>query len=343
MRLKKEYDVFIAYHGSYEDGGSREGSDIVYKYLSERGLKCFYFPYSGKDTYKSTILDVMKSKVFLLVCTQNIHTLENGRIDQKYHYELSTEIDAFYALTQIGEMSNKDAKIVVFDKCRRGFEAKLHELFANRTHFYAEYNNNILEELFQWVMIGVGSFSTWQDTQITSEIKEVFAIRASMKEACSFDTLIATSKHIRAIGISNTEMTTRINPEAIRNCIKKGGTVELIFLDPEGEFTKQREAEEELRPGKIRNITNVNIDCAIDIRNDLQDKKDQFRLMKYDKQPRMNLIFADDFLFLQYYANNIPGLKNPSFFIEKQLVSPVFDFCNSVYEYIRANAEEIIV
>ena len=339
--MRKEYDVFIAYHGSYEGSGTRNAADHIFSYLSERGFKCFYFPYSGKDAYKSNILDVMKSRALVLVCSKDIHVTEIGRIDPHYHYELSTEIDAFYALSQIGEVAVKDAKVFVVGDCRRGFEGKLHELFANRTHIYENYDPDPYQSLENWLTGEISRASSWQDTQITSEIKEVFAVRASMKEACNFDTLIAMATKVRAIGISNSEMTVRANPDAIAACINNGGEIELIFLDPKGEHTSQRETEEKLRPGKIRNITMVNIDDAFDMKYSRGDKGSNYHIMIYDQLPRMNMIFADDYLFLQYYANNVPGLKNPSFFIEKQKNSPIFSFCDDVYKYLKSTAREI--
>ena len=77
----------------------------------------------------------MKSKAFILVCNENIKTLENGRIDPSYHYELSTEIDAFYALTQLdGGVNVSDSKVLVCgdynQKRLKGQETLLHELFA---------------------------------------------------------------------------------------------------------------------------------------------------------------------------------------------------------------------
>lgn len=338
--MKKKYDVFIAYHGSYEDGGSRSYADQLYSFLSEKGLRCFYFPASGKDVYKSNILDVMQSQIFVLVCTNKMHIDQNGKIDPQYHYELSTEIDAFYALTQIGEMSTKKAKVLVCGECERGREMKLHELFANRTHLYANYTENVNDQLYNWILHELEEASSWSDTQTTTEIKDVFSVRASMKEACNFDALVATAKEVKAIGISNTEMTMRINPQAIKNCIHNGGQIEIVFLDPNGKYSTWREQEEGLRPGKIRNITNVNIDNALDMKYSLGEKGCNYRLYKYDLPPRMNIIFVDNYLFLQYYANNVPGLNNPSFFIEKQKNSPIYDFCWQVYEYLKSKAEE---
>lgn len=343
MSFKKMYDVFIAYHGSYATDGSRSYADRIFDYLSSRGIECFYFPHANKDIYKANIIEVMRSRVFLLVCTNGLHLLENGKIDPKNHYELSTEIDAFYALTQIGEVSVTDAKVVVCGEFHKGDESKFHELFANRTHFFHEGSEADLQTLYEWVIERIARRKTWQETQITSEIKEVFATRASMNQSCRFDDLIATAHAVRVIGISNSEVTARINPNAIVNCVEHGGKVEMLFLDPDGQFTKLREQEEGLRVNRIKNITNVNIETAVGFYDRIQTNKDNFMLYTYDKQPRMNMIFVDNYLILQYYANNIPGIENPSFFIEKQENSPIFRFCENVYNYLKSSAVRIEV
>lgn len=339
MQLKKEYDVFIAYHGSYEQGSSAQYADKLYDYLTQRGKKCFFFPRAAKDTYKANIIEVMKSRLFLLVCTPTIHTDENKRIDSRTHYELSTEIDAFYALTQLGDATVKDAKIVACGDWRKGDEAYLHELFSKRTHFYEDGDCEALfGTVYEWISERLQNTRSWNETQITSEIKEVFATRASMNQSCHFDDLVATAKHIRAVGISNSELTARINPSAIRNCIARGGKIEILFLDPDGRYTPLREQEENLRTNRIKNITNVNIETALDIRDSLPANKDAMSLYLYDKPPRMNMIFVDDYLILQYYSNNIQGINNPSFFIEKQPVSPVYEFCEKSYEYLKSES-----
>lgn len=339
MKLKKEYDVFIAYHGSYEQGSSAEFANKVYEYLTQHGKKCFFFPRAAKDTYKANIIEVMKSRLFLLVCTPTIHTDENKHIDSRVHYELSTEIDAFYALTQLGDAKIKDAKILACGDWHKGDEALLHELFSKRTHFYDDGNiQTTLETVGNWIDESLQDTRSWNETQITTEIKEVFATRASMNQSCHFDDLVATAKHIRAVGISNSELTARINPSAIRNCIARGGKIEILFLDPNGKYTPLREQEENLRTNRIKNITNVNIETALDIRDSLPENRENMSLYLYDKPPRMNMIFVDDYLILQYYSNNIQGINNPSFFIEKQAVSPVYEFCEKSYEYLKSES-----
>lgn len=344
MSLIKQYDVFIAYHGSYAgERGSRGYADTVYNYLNEKGLNCFYFPYSQKDVYKANIIEVMRSHTFLLVCTRDLGINGEGKIDPKIHYELSTEIDAFYALSQLGEVNVRDAKVLVCGEYYKGNEAHLHTLFENRIHFYSEGNilsDTLLENIYSWVKERTAGRRTWQEKQTTNEINEVFATRAAMNQSCSLDNIVATAKSIRVAGISNTEMTARINPNAIANCIKNGGTIEFLFLDPNGKYTELREQEENLRKDRIKNITALNIEEALDIREKSGGSEENFKIYIYDKLPRMNMIFADDYLVLQYYANKIPGIENPSFFIEKQRESPIFTFCEKAYEYLKSEAKE---
>lgn len=340
MQLKKEYDVFIAYHGSYEADGSARTADRIYSYLTGKGIKCFYFPRSAKDAYKANIIEVMKSRLFLFVCSTGVHTDDSKRLDPKRHYELSTEIDAFYALTQLGDAAVKDAKIYACGDMRKGDEACLHELFSNRTHFYESGDEaNDFAMIYDWAAHRLENAVSWNETQITSEIKEVFATRASMNQSCRFDDLVATAKCVRAVGISNSELTARINPSAIRNCIARGGKIEILFLDPDGTYTSLREKEEDLRANRIKNITNVNIETALDIRDSLGDGRSNMTIYTYDKQPRMNMIFVDDYLILQYYSNNVQGINNPSFFIEKQAESPVYEFCEKSYNYLKSEAK----
>lgn len=350
--FNKEYDLFLAYHGSYEHNGSKAIADKLYNFMIEKGLNAFYYPKSRRDLYKANIIDVMKSKTFVMICNENLNTLPNGRIDQSLHYELSTEIDAFYALTQFGnDVSVQDSKVLVcgdyFTKRKKGQESELHELFANRTHCFLdgqamEYS---FKEVYDWIITRISCRSTpdsWVTAQTTTEITTVFAKRSFMSQACNLPKMVACSKTIRCLGISNSEMTVKMTPEAVKFALEHGSTIELLFLDPEGEFTRQREEEEKHRPNRIKKITIQNIEHALDLRDELPaEQKERFKLLKYNLQPRINMILLDSNLILQYYANTVAGLSNPCFLIEKKEISPLYDFCTGVYEEIRKSATDI--
>lgn len=346
----KFYDVFIAYHGSYDSHGSMNIATELYEYLVEKKLKVFFFPSSGRDIYKANIIDVMKSRTFILVCNEHLNTTESGKINPSFHYELSTEIDAFYALTQTGkDVSVSDSKILVFGNYNKGQESRLHELFANRTHNFlnekdrTESYNNIYEWVKKRLDNKFDTANSWKANQTTNEVAEVFAKRSAMSQICNLSEMVACGKSIKCLGISNTELTMRINPDAIKYALNNGADIELNFLDPDSIYTEQREKEENLREGKIKTITQNNIEVATDIKNDLSDDlKSKFRLYLYDALPRMNIIIIDDNIILQYYANKVAGMSNPCFLIKRKSVSPLYDFCIKTYESIKELSKEIL-
>lgn len=150
--FKKQYDVFIAYHGSYGNNGTTGIAEKLYDHLSKLGYSVFFFPKMKNDAFKANIIDVMKSKTFILVCNENLHRYSNGKINKSKHYELSTEIDAFYALTQTGQdVSVQDSKILMCDSNNWGKEADIHELFANRPHFHISENAITFSKIDKWL------------------------------------------------------------------------------------------------------------------------------------------------------------------------------------------------
>lgn len=351
--IEKEYDVFIAYHGSYEKDSARGIAEEVYNYLKEKGLKCFFFPKMNKDTYKANIIDVMRSRKFILICNENLHIKESGQIDTAFHYELSTEIDAFYALTQLGnDVKVIDSKVLVcgdyINKRKKGDECKLHSLFDNRTHFYYDENNKdeVFKIIYDWVKTNViqeKNNSGYKGRVVSNEVKQVFGQRSSLSNVCDLNEMVANAKNVYAIGISNTELTYKIDPEAVKYAIENGANIECIFLDPDGKNTKIRELEENVEENRIKNTTVRNISCAKDIKKSLNDeRKNNFKMYIYDLTPRMNILIIDNKVILQYYANFVPGLKNPCFLIERQDNSPLYDFCLNSFKALKQSSKEIV-
>lgn len=345
--FKREFDIFLAYHSTYDIQGPKKVADQLYDYLVDNQYKVFYFPRSGSDSYKANIINVMRSKTFLLLCNEKLERTENGRIDQSIHYELSTEIDAFYALTQLGaDVTVQDSKILVCGNYdgNEGKEEKIHELFSNRTHFF--FNDKSFDDVKNWLEERVKTKNEeeiWRQSQTTNEVLEVFARRSSMSQRINLSQLIASSSMIKCVGISNSEVTIKMDVQAIKHAIDRGANIEILFLDPECHYTLEREQEEGLRPNRIKNITLFNLEHAFDVKNSLLDvQKPQYRLLKYCSQPRMNMIILDKLIILQYYSNKVAGMSNPCFLIEKQQgESPLFNFCLASYEELKKNAEEI--
>lgn len=344
--LKKEYDVFVAYHGSYDSNGTAQIAEEFYNYLTKKGLKVFYFPKIKRDVYKANIIDVMKSKTLVVFINKNLSLTANGTINTLNHYELSTEIDAFYALTQLGNnVSVQDSKVVYCDPepLEKGKESKIHPLFANRTHFFIENTKKEkFHDVYTWLQERLNSKNVnddYSELLESNEIKRVFPKRSSMAQSVDLARLVASSKSIKCLGISNSELTTKIDPSAVRHALNHGAKIEILFLDPNGKYTPIREKEEGHRPNRIRNITENNIWTALDFKETLSDEiKNNYILYKYDMLPRINIIILDEYAIIQYYANNIHGLNNPCFFVEKEEYSPLYEFCVMNFEYIKQSA-----
>ncbi len=346
-----KYDVFLAYHGSYEKGTKGIAFEL-YSFLMARGLKVFFFPAAHRDAYKANIIESLNSRTFILVCNEELH-LDGGSIDKTKHYELSTEIDAFYSLTQLGnEASVADSKILMCGDTmverKKGDEQKYHVLFANRVHVYMEENkqDQAFEEIAEWVENRIAQSSVvvdWNSSRISMEIKKVFARRSAVASNWGIENHVSEAKDIRCVGISNTELTTKLDTEALQFAIDKGAKVEMFFLHPNSKFTADREEEEGHAKDYIKNMTEMTIAYISRFKKRLKaEQKDSVKIYTYDILPRMNMLLMDSQIILQYYANRIPGMKNPSFLIERQESSPVYDFCIDIFDYIKTVSKEIV-
>ncbi len=349
--IKKEYDVFIAYHGTYEPGSSFDTAERLYKCLVKRGLNAFFFPECKSDTYKVNMVNVLKSKTFIFVCNDSIHRKGDGSIDQSFHYELSLEIDAFYALTQMEDeqINSKDSKVFVCNSNGidgfKGIESKLHPLFSDRTHLFFKENDPDYDEVYEWIISRIKDDKPSWKIKTTSEIEKVYPKRSSMNQDYDLASLIANSNNIRCVGISNTEMTAKMDKDAMEYALNNGAVIELMFLDPFGKYTSIREKEENHIPGRIKEITISNMGYPQDMKKRLpDDAASRLHILTYDVLPRMNIIIIDNTVLLQYYANAVAGLDNPCFVIVKDknsLHSPLYEYCIQTYETLKKYAKEL--
>ena len=353
---KEQFDVFIAYHGTYESGGSFSVAKLIADYLLDKGLKVFFYPYSERDAYKTNIFQVINSTTLLLVASENIHRTPAGKIDYKNHYELSVELDSFYSSTFLDGNAFKsplDSKVIFCgqynDDFIKGDESKLHELFKDRIHFSCDKNNEnqLLEEVYKWVcsriLLKKNGTGKYISSRLSNEVKCVYSKRTAMIDGERFNELISRANKIICIGISNSDLTSRIDQDAMFEFILNGGTIELYFLDPSGFYTAQREKEEQFDDERIKLTTENNLRIAKSFKDSLPEEyKNNYKILLYDISPRLNIIFIDDKLFLQFYGFISRGMDTPSFSILKQEEkSPLFDYCTKSYDFIKKNSKEL--
>ena len=351
--FKKEYDVFLAYHGSYE-GGTREICGKLYNYLQSRGLTPFYFPEANSDNYTANIAKVVRSKTFLLVCNELIHTNKNGQLDKNKHYSLATEIDSFYSLLkEEGDTSFEDAKVLVcgdyYNARKKGDEEHLHPLFGNRTHLYYDENEeqSSFENVYAWItkqLRGKKEYNpTWR-TYSSAEIERIFFERSLMSSYIDLPRLISESHSILVAGVSNREIIPDNQIFLLDAIQQNNATVEIIYLDPDSSYATEHDLQEMGEKGDISKLDILaRLKQARDFKNNLpQDLQNNCKFYKYSGLPRLNLIVLDECAIIQYYADKTFGGKSPCFYIKKQKdVSPFYEYCKNIHKTLKSHSVEI--
>lgn len=340
--FKKKHDVFIAYHGTYEDGSTFTTANKIYKYLTSKNLQCFFFPAEKNDSYKSNMIDVIQSRTFLFICNSNIHRDENGVLDRNYHYELSLETDAFYGAVQTGQdVIAKDAKVVAIgENWIKGDEEKLHPLFTGRTHIYQTDSDTFFMEIERWIRDRINDQFKNSEDITHSDITRTYINRSDMVSDLNLKRRIQNAQRVFAMGISNSELMS-FDYDVFFDAINHGCKFKILFLDANCEATKQRELEEGIREGRIKKTTLSNLEIAEDIYDELSDdNKSLFEIRTYKRCPRINLLIVDEIAVLQYYDSFNRGMKNPSFLIEKKNDdNQLFGYCLSKFNEIISESE----
>lgn len=113
------YDIFIAYHGTYNKNGSYETAKLIADYLKTNGFSVYLHGYSFSANYphhrdtqwNNTWERINESRTFLLVINDNVPRKENnlslgnetGRVSQ-----IRDEVDRFNSLVKEGKRNKHD-------------------------------------------------------------------------------------------------------------------------------------------------------------------------------------------------------------------------------------------
>lgn len=337
----RKYSVFIAYHGTYAETGSRKYAEQIFECLEKEGISCFCFTKNNSNrNYKANVKEVLESDLFLLICTNDIKREKNGSIKIREHLDLFMEIDTFWGLTQIGDVAINDSMVVgIGNQFKKGSEALLHTMFKDRVGLlFDNFNDDTLCEISKWVKERMKEKEKLYAGQ-SFEIKKLYTKRNKIQNN-KLQELIGSAKIIRAIGISNSTLCEMNMSDALSDFLKKGGELEILFLDPKSKNTLKRTAEEKQRKGRIADETKRSFNGMLDVIHNCNCPV-KAKLYLYDLVPRINALFIDDTLILQYYSYNNMGKDNPTMLIEKDMrISPLFEYTLSTFEYVLNTAQE---
>lgn len=344
MNIAKVYDVFIAFHNSGEQNGSREQAQRLYECLEDRGIKCFMFSHKEESVYKANFMKIMQSRLFIFVCNKNIARNKNGELDFRKNYHLYVEMDTFFALTQSDKVpcSVNDATVVQFVEEDGRFSdtslEKIHPLFDQRNSFFYVHDEEDMEEIVDWAedRLEMQSDDDFSPELLYLSNQRKLDLQNFKVSGIDFRRVLRKAKVIKCLGISNWTFSLTDGCVKLKDALKRGVRCEMLFLDPEGENVKLRSVEENKDTvGQIHSSFDM-------IRAELKSHPRRGELLEtyvYDLIPRDNLIFIyseeGDFAFVQNYSHALPGSAAPQFVYERRENSPIFEYYEGVYSYVK--------
>lgn len=150
MITKKDFDVFIAYHGTEDVGGSMNKAREIYEILTERGLNCFFNPVSNPDgAFVNTPIIARHCKLFLLVANPTIPVDQWGEITEDTP-GLYNEVMGFYNLFfEKRGIRAGSARVYAYGGLSASQANNLHIVFNGTAHF--EEKSGGMKRLLDWI------------------------------------------------------------------------------------------------------------------------------------------------------------------------------------------------
>lgn len=169
-------DVFIAYHGTYDEYGSLERAKDLFYYLESKGVKCYFFPEEKSAYFAETPIAVKHAKKFLLVCNKHIKINKDGSI---VNNGINQELQTFWNCIYEGKRKRGDARVYSFDGFTAEMANELHIAFQGVAHF-DESNfstEKCFELIYSWIVNEkTDNFSSDMDKMLSSTTENLFAL-----------------------------------------------------------------------------------------------------------------------------------------------------------------------
>jgi hypothetical protein len=165
-----------------------------------------------------------------------------------------------------------------------------------------------------------------------SDVSAVYATRSEFISSMPVHTLFDNASSIRACGLSLNLLCQQYAEHSLQRLVEGGATVQCLFLDPDGASIRLREKEENYPPGRLSDLTRMNIQTLQDrVRNQLPDSsRSRLELATYDEIVRFNITLIDGQIgIVQPYLPDLRGIESPTFMLnrrwENQGLFPMFE------------------
>jgi len=154
----------------------------------------------------------------------------------------------------------------------------------------------------------------------TKDVVAVFTSRSEFVHELPPHQLFDEAKRIRVAGLSLNLLCQNYPDRRLRELLEAGTVVEALFLDPAGEYVKQRDQEEGHDPGLLATLTDVNIQALRRTRAKLSpEARDNLRIRLYDETVRFNITIIDErTCIVQPYLPDARGVESPTIVTERQ-------------------------
>jgi len=175
---------------------------------------------------------------------------------------------------------------------------------------------------------GDGEFPAGQFQDVTA----IYATRSELMSSFPPHTLFDDATSIRACGLSLNLICQQYGVHGLQRLIRRGGSIQCLFLDPDGSAIRLREQEESYAPGTLSELTRINIRSLQDrVRGQLpEDARSRLEIATYDETIRFNIVLVDDgVVIVQPYLPAMRGIDSPTFVVQRkwedQGLFPVFE------------------
>jgi hypothetical protein len=173
----------------------------------------------------------------------------------------------------------------------------------------------------------------------------VYASRSDFAAKNSLEELLAGCRLLRASGVSLNLLCQHYPDKHMRELVRRGLHIRLLYLDPDSEAMRLREKEERYTPGYLTGLTAMNIDIVRDrVLGQLpEEARDRVQLAVSDDVVRFNMMLFDETVgVIQPYLPVVRGVDSPTLVLRPELASPgLFETLAQVFDSLWKRARRL--
>jgi Domain of unknown function (DUF5919) len=154
-----------------------------------------------------------------------------------------------------------------------------------------------------------------------ADVIAVYPSRAEFAARVPPANLLAGAREVRAAGISLNMICQQVPDQILHQLIEDGARFRCLFLAPQGQAIREREREEDHRPGRLSTLTELNMLMLTDrVRSRLSAQaSERLQVATYDETVRFNIVLVDDKIgVIQPYLPQARGVDSPTLLVERR-------------------------